>query len=287
MNKYIVTIILIIGVLFITSAQQAVYDSFENGKRRKITKQERVFYNYLKERQDSFYVFDSLVYVTIEYDVNEDSLMHGSYKVYYQNNINRGDILISKGTFKGGLAHGVFVNYIGTDSSFVTFFNGRKQGEQVDFTRRIKSVKNYDNGVLSGYSYAVYNETGALKESRNYFKGKLVGGEFDYYANGALHAYNIYENGKLLDGEYFVFNQDGSVFGSYQIKNGLQDGVQYQMNEDGCVYEVRLYKKGKRSEKFYRLHDNKTVALFNSQNNSVKLIPKDKVKYFAKCSKID
>lgn len=269
-----------VGVILITDAQSVSYESSNNNKQRKILKQERVFFNYIKESLDSFYVFDSLVCVIIEYDVNEDSLTHGSYKVYYQNNGNRGDILISKGTFKEGLAHGVFINYIGTDSSFVTFFNGKKQGEQVDFTKRIKSVKNYDNGILSGYSYAVYNETGTLKESRNYFNGKLVGGEFDYFANGALHVYNIYENGKLLDGEYFIFNQDGSVFGRYQIKNGVQDGVQYQMNEDGYVYEVRFYKKGKRLEKFYRLHDNKTVAFYNSKNNNIKLIPKIKVRYF-------
>ncbi len=238
-----------------------------------------IFFNYLKEQQDSIIVNDSFVKVTTEFELNAEYVKHGKVLYYYSKSSKKNKVILT-GSFKEGQPHGKFVYYSGNDSFSVVFVNGKKHGEQIEYLRRLKTVKTYSNGVLNGPLYVIYNETGNYKEYRNYRNGKLVGGEFDYYPNGMLHFFNAYEDGKLIDGPCFIFNTNGTYFYKYTVKNGVIEGPQYRMDDNGNVEEVKIYKKGKWIGETYRLRDENTIEFYDKKHNSIRLIPRSKVKYF-------
>mmetsp|Transcript_21886 Transcript_21886/g.24438 ORF Transcript_21886/g.24438 Transcript_21886/m.24438 type:complete len:229 (-) Transcript_21886:1180-1866(-) len=117
-------------------------------------------------------------------------------------------------------------------------------GDTNDSYQRVKSICNYTNGVLNGYSEEYY-PNGKLRVRCIYKNGFLDGTCVELHPNGQLLETAIYKN-KVRDGPYCMFWADGRQAKICHYKNGVLHGEykQWHWVPGMAMTKHAIYKDG-------------------------------------------
>jgi antitoxin component YwqK of YwqJK toxin-antitoxin module len=130
---------------------------------------------------------------------------------------------------------------------------------------KLKSVKEYKNGVKHGY-YLRFYPNGKMSLKMKYFENKPLY-YTQYYENGKIKAQSIDSADYKIVIRYY---DNGAVFSKETVKNGLLNGKVYHFHENGKIKAIITYKNGKKNgvlKLFYP--DGKLNVICNYVNDSL------------------
>jgi antitoxin component YwqK of YwqJK toxin-antitoxin module len=154
-----------------------------------------------------------------------DGFFDGSYEHY------RNKALVEKGTFKGGVQHGLFTEY---------YPDGK-----------IESETPFTDGEVNGMAKTYYPD-GTLKSEANVTKDKIDGIKKDYYSDGTLEKEKGYKDGKDHGPERAWEHGSEKPYRDHNYADGVPDGRQYSEIDSnaGDYIEIAHFDKGKPTGEF-------------------------------------
>lgn len=150
--------------------------------------------------------------------------------------------------------------YVSTIMNFNA--NGDKEGEFVQFSApNRKSISGFlKANELNGLA-KIYFNSGQVKETKNFEKGKLVGERILYYPSGKIYAKMNYNKESQLDGPADYFYENGKIRDKVIYKNGLREGKGESYNPQGILLAKINYLKDKlEGDVFFYNHKGKIKA---------------------------
>jgi len=137
----------------------------------------------------------------------------------------------------------------------------------------LKSKVRITNGIPTGV-FTTYFENGSVKNTKEFYKGKLCCKEESFFENGKLEGFANYNQNGFLDGEFMSYFENGLMKSRGYFKNGKQHSVWEDFHENGVLRKKELFVDGKNvgEVEHFDLNGNKTnlVEMLNDKINSMR-----------------
>ena len=210
-NKFVISILLIINLLFLSCKEKndAVVSYWGDGK----LKSELRYTDGKLDGVCRWYYRNGKPEMEATYSMN---VLNGESTRWYENGN-----LEEKSYYKDNQYDGVVEEY----NVFGTLVK--------------KSI--YKDGVLNGYFYQYYDNGKPFVEGE-YLDGMMHGGWIMYYQDGSIGSNAVYDRGTGVQKGY----SEGGLYQNAEIhyKNGMKDGEEKHFNMDGSVIEIIIWENG-------------------------------------------